>query len=246
MSKLRSILLASVAALMLGAVASATASAAGCEALEGERCLWEVEGVKLPEKGTKAFTASANKAFVLDGKAGGEPTNIKANKLKVEAGAILDGGNPGTGEATIVFEEVKVELPKNCSIPGAKITTLTLKLELVELWKAGLGQKVDDVLFEPKKGTTIAEFRIEGEKCAIDGVVGKVTGKVLAQPTNRGTANKVVVGHLKFVSKENEKEYRKHASATTEEAKLSLANNEATLDGEANIELVSKEMWNTD
>jgi hypothetical protein len=159
-------------------------------------------------------------------------------------GALLIGGEPGDNEEVFIFEEVKVEQPKNCTIPGKKIETNPLKSELVELVKGGVVQKVDDVLFEPKKGTIITEIEFEGAECPIKNALelARLQGTVLAEPTNRFN-KEAVVGHLIFT---NEKlEYRKHASTIAVAAKLELENSLAELTGEANIELVSKEKWST-
>lgn len=244
MSRIRPIMLSMLVVFTVSAVAAAAAAAApGCEETGGEKCFWQVQGAQLKEKATKEFTAGANKNFVLKGKVKAIAVELKWEKLKVKAGALLIGGEPGDNEEAFVLEGVKVELPKNCKIPGEKIETNPLKSELVELVKGGVVQKVDDVLFEPKKGTIITEVEFEGEKCPIKNAekLARLQGTVLAEPTNR--FKEAVVGHLIFT---NEKlEYRKQASNTVVAAKLELETNLAELAGEANIELVTKEKWST-
>jgi hypothetical protein len=245
MSRIRLIVLSMLVVFTASAVAAVAAAAApGCEEVGGEKCFWQVQGAQLKEKAAKEFTAGANKNFVLKGKVKAIAVELKWEKLKVKAGALLIGGEPGDNEEAFVLEGVKVEQPKNCKIPGEKIETLTLKSELVELVKGGVVQKVDDVLFEPKKGTVLAEVEFEGEKCPIAnaGKLARLQGTVLAEPTNRFN-KEAVVGHLIFT---NEKlEYRKHASNVVVAAKLELETNLAELAGEANIELVTKEKWST-
>ena len=245
MSRFKLIALSMLVVFAASALAAASAAAApGCEEVGGEKCFWQIQGAKLKEKETKEFTASANKNFVLKGKVKAVAVELKWEKLKVKAGALLVGGEPGDNEESFVFEEVKVEQPKFCSIPGKKIETNPLKSELVELVKAGVVQKVDDVLFEPKKGTILAELEFEGAECPVKNALepARLQGTILAEPTNRNKLE-AVVGHQKFT---NEKlEYRKHASNVVEKAKLELEANLAEFEGEDNIELVSKQKWST-
>lgn len=222
MSNIKLALCGALVALCICGIAAPTAAFA----LE-----WEVNDEAL-EGGSKVeYGISDAKTFTLSGKVSGSEFEATSSKIHVAKGANIAGGTPGTGEAQLVLEEVKVSKPSKCTIKGGKIETKTLKTEIVE----GVGKaSVADILYTPKSGSTMAEFTLEcGKATSVT-----LTGSVLAEPSPQGeeaTTNKLT---FEAASKE-------YANSKGEKGKAGLEINSAsaTLTGEATMELNTKESF---
>jgi hypothetical protein len=235
MFRTRLLLLSLVAAL--SAVALLASSASAKIAFE-----WKVNGKALATGENRTFTASAESNFDLHGKVAGFETLLLATKLKVEPGAKLFGGKPGTNEETVVFEGVTVDDFTGCEVeslpnpvPGT-VRTLALKTEIVE------GQTSHEplILFTPKAGTVFTELRFLGSACTVKNQEASVTGSVLADPLPRLT--EVLTGLLNFEPSQGNV-FLLSTGGAADTAGLIFAGNTATLGGNALVTLVSDEKF---
>lgn len=248
MSKIRLIMLSTLTLLSVGAIASGAASAEeieGCKKPASQpKCLVKVEGKKLAKGEKEEFTAKAKEAFVFSGKVGGAAVELKASKLKVEKGAALLGGNPAEGQATLVFEEAKVEKPSGCEIEGGKLTTNPLAIWYVWLYFFFPGPVFHgvDAVFLPGKGGSFLTLTFKGTKCALKESKVEVAGTVLATETE----TEATVHTLTFAKPEEGEEFYAFGQTKPEPARLTIAKEPATLTGAAEVELVSKKKFGTD
>ena len=225
MCRVRSILLSLVAVMLVGAVAALAASAA----IEFK---WKVGGAELKSGESKEFTVN-NDSKKFDAHLevfGGVESLLLSTSVKVEPGAKIIGGVPGTNEETVVFSGVTADLPANCAIlqngVAGTVKTTPIKTEIVEGAIAGVGNSEVDILFTPKTGTTFATFEYTGASCGLNGVVAPVTGSVLAL----ALPQKTEVLRQNLVFEANTKEYHNRAG-TFAKAKLELAREPATITG---------------
>jgi len=236
----------SVALLCLLAVAAAGASASAASA--AIRFEWNVNGSPLAAGKTKAISAKATPGhpLTLRSSFGGAAIELSSSQISLESGADIAGGSPGTGEATLLLAAVKVAKPGNCGVKevGAgeqaeKIKTTLLKPEIVEAATAGAGTGNAELLLAPKTPTSPwAQFEFTGASCTLKGSIVVLKGALLVEAGPQKTEAKVE--QLTFEAKF--KEYRTSANQfhTT---KLEWGGTAATLTGEAETELVSKETF---
>jgi hypothetical protein len=201
---------------------------------------------------TREFTATnGGKLSILKGTVGASSTELTSSTLKVEKGAKIIGGKPGTNEETVVFEGVKVVKPLNegeeaCAAhsPGAAagtIKTTELATQIVE--NQTNGEPL--ILFLPKTGTNFVtiEFANKGgtvNECQIKGEKPSVAGSVLALPLPE--LGDVLTADLDFeaVSKEF---LLNPGGGTVEKAGLILGSKPATFTALALVTLVSDELF---
>jgi hypothetical protein len=165
MSKVKIIVSAFIAVLAVGAVASASASAATAG--------WMVNGTLLSGSAALATSAPSDETAALNG--GG---------LNIECKGPLDGTKPeikssNTGSAqALTFTECTTG-NENCSVPTSIGTVPVLAEATLE------GALAVPVKFKPETGTIFATIKFSGEKCSVAGIK-PVTGKVTASgPTGQ-------------------------------------------------------------
>jgi hypothetical protein len=248
--KPRHIALLSTIALLL-AVVSVSAAAAAEIHFE-----WKVSGAPLAAGKTKAITAKAisgsplNLAFTF----GGAAIAISSSQVQYESGADIVGGRPGTGEGRLVLEGIKVTKPASCGVKEIVIgeaserITLPVTEEIVEKAFGGSGSGTTEVLFAPTKGGKImTEFELTGTACTLKGTEIVPTGTLLAEAGPQGTEAKV--GHLSFIKALTKShgavnnEYRTAAGGPFKLGYMEWGGNAATVAGEVETELVSKEVF---
>jgi hypothetical protein len=153
------------------------------------RFQWKVSGKKLNAGETRALTSGGtSKSFDFHSTLAGVNVLLLSNQVEVEKGARIAGGQPGTGEETLVFLGVTTDAPLNClaETDTAKplagvLKTNPLKTEIVESRESGEPL----ILLTPSAGTVVAGilFLNKGsEKCVINGILANVTGSLLTQP----------------------------------------------------------------
>ena len=207
---------------------------------------WRVKGSALGSGATKEFTAKAapagaHKTFVLKGKVAGEAVTLESSKLKASSGATINGGKPGTDKETLKLEEVTVSKPAKCSVSGGSITTKPLVSEIVEgveeVSKVKTGTEETNILFSPSAGSTFAELEFTGSECVLKGDKATLEGSTVAEVQPQ--KEEVETERLVF-GKAAKKPYRNSAGSFGS-AELKLEAKSATLEGEAEITLTSKE-----
>ena len=231
MSKARLMLLGVVGALSAVAVLAPTASAK----ISFE---WFVEGHLLALAEQRTFSLNTDgHAFALGGKAAGVNVLFLSSKISTE-NAVLFGGRPGTGEATIIFESVKVDNPAGCAVESLSepvantIKTKPLKIEIVEgqngevlLLLAPVSHEFLAILLFLNKGT---------ETCALAGQSPGIEGNILALPLPQKT--EVLRQNIVFPSAE---QLFVLAGGTSQLARFAFATEPATLTGLTLISLAS-------
>jgi hypothetical protein len=221
--------------LALLAAFAASASMAPSAFAEGAFA-WSVGGTSLGSGSTKEIAFKDAKTFKITGELSGGKVEITSSKVSAAKGAAIFGGSPGTSEETLTFEDVTVTKPEGCAVAGEKITTKLLKDEVVGSGEpTGAEGETIDMIFSPKSGTALAEFELENEKCAIKGKAA-LSGSVLAETT----AQEHEVEHFKLIFEAPNKTY-KNAAEEGLTAGLKLGGVTATLTGEAELELPSKQ-----
>jgi hypothetical protein len=235
MFRVKLLLLSLVAALSVVALLASSASAKIA-------FQWKVGGKVLAAGESRTFTASAESTFDLKGSVAGAALLLLSSKFKVEPGARIIGGTPGTNEETVVFENVTVDKPANCeveSLPNPVVGTVrtqALKTEIVE----GQTSKEPLILFRPVTGTTFVELRFLGANCVAKNVEGAVAGSILADPLPRLT--EVLTGLLNFEPSQGNV-FLLSTGGAAETAGLSFAGNAATLGGNALVTLINDEKF---
>lgn len=257
-----------VAAMALSAVVSASASAtknpkwALCEARTAGTGQWEnatctkLGGTNthetrllLTENETREITAEANGTQKLTSSG----VVVACKKLKLKAGAVLLGGEPGKDNETIVYEECEVEEKPNCKVRSilggkvnGKIETNPLTSTLVYSSKAAEeaeNQTATLTLFKPTTGEIFTELELEGAECP-SVLVGKalpVKGEVLAE----NVGNEHLVTHeLNFPSPALKAYWLQVGGVATETVikKLLLLTATATYTGKTKVSLAGSQL----
>jgi hypothetical protein len=148
---------------------------------------WKVGGVPLGAGETRGFTTARDGVVDLHGTVAGAGILMLSTKGRVETGAEIIGGKPGTSEEILVLENVTVDNPGKCAVesegsPVGTIRTNSLKAEIVE------SQETHEplILVSPRGGSVFVSLlflnRSATEACAFAGVLGNVTGSYLVQP----------------------------------------------------------------
>lgn len=208
---------------------------------------WKVNGSVLGSGVSKEYTAKAGpagaaKTFVLKGKVGVEAVKIESTKLKVNTGATIIGGNPGSGKETLKLEEVKVSKPLKCEVKGGTITTKALNGEIVESAveesKVKIPTEKAELLFSPATGSTVAEFEFIGSECILKSDVATLEGNALAEVLPQKEEAETV--RLTVIKSSSKEPYRT-TTGSFGAAQLKLDTKASTLEGEAELTLTSKE-----
>jgi hypothetical protein len=235
-SKTRLGLLSLVAVLSTLAVLASSASAA----IKYE---WKVGGVVLKAGETRGFTTTSDgHTFDLHGSVAGASILFLSSEVSVEPGAEIIGGKPGTNEETVLFKGVTVENPAKCAVesegsPTGTVQTQALKTEIVE--SEGTHEPV--ILFSPKVGSDFVNLLLlnnGAEICALNKVLGSVTGNLLATPLPALT--ETLNGDLDFESPNSNFVL---SSGTLQKAGLLFAGNAATLTGLTLVILTTDEKY---
>jgi hypothetical protein len=233
--KPRNIALLSVLALLVVGVTASAASAA----IQFE---WKVNGAALASGNTKEVTGKDKSSglFHFRFTAAGAAYEFSSSAIKFKASKIA-GGRPGAGEGTLVLEGIKT-VTGNCTIKGGTITTRPLNWEIVESAEAGVGLGISRLLFTPQVGTAVAnEIKFEGQTCLYGPGPATLAGSLLAEVGPKKEEAKVDT--LSFVSTAKSVEY-KNAKNEYKNAFLTFNSvNAASITGEAETELVSKEVF---
>lgn len=235
MKRIRVIGLALVAVFAMGAVAQASAT----------EYIYKVAGAKLEAGKTQEITSKAKTEFTLTGEETILGTKVKAitkcKKLKLNAAEkpVIVGGTPGKSEKEkIEFEECAATLG------GAKcekvvVESASTKNELVTVvLPAGKAGKLA-TLFTPTTGTVFTVVKLT--KCSFFGShEAKVEGTSAALITPEKSEQ--AAGVLAW-SEAEEITKVKRSNGEEPTVGLKFAGNPSKINGEAEVELVSKEVW---
>lgn len=152
MSRLKSVMWASLAVLVLGALVSASASAATAG--------WMVNGTQLSGSQPLATSFSVDKEFALSG--GGLTVKCTGSVVEAAGPAI---SSPAAGSASsIVFTGCKASAP--CGLATASIATVPISTETT---LEGASATVTTI--KPSTGTILSTLSVTGEECAAAGNV---------------------------------------------------------------------------
>ncbi|HEY2477277.1 MAG TPA: hypothetical protein VGI17_00940 [Solirubrobacterales bacterium] len=177
--------LALVAALAIGAVISSSASAA----VETQDANFRVGGVVLT--GSKTVTGSAVTNGVLESEIGTTKIKLQSTAFSCETCTIENkeitemAGADAYGEGKIVFENVTVLEPANCTVTGetgvlGKVPTKPLKIH-GDFMDTNTANQHGFVQFIPLSGGTFAQFTLGGTGCAAISGAKNVTGSVFGE-----------------------------------------------------------------
>ena len=118
-------------------------------------------------------------------------TNIVCKKLKLKAGAVLLGGEPGKDNESIVYEGCEVETKPNCkvrNVGGTNGTIETNPLTSTLVYSSKEAEEKENqaatwTLFKPTTGEIFVELFLEGEECpsALREKALPVKGEVLGE-----------------------------------------------------------------
>ncbi len=218
MSKIKLILLIAGATLFMGA---ATAYAI--------EFIWRVDRFKLETGHSESFNViKTNKAFKVKGKVGGENVEFECKAISpanLNIQTQIEGGEPGKGVEELEFGQCAPLLPVGCN----QIMVSPWSRKDIEVVESEAGGK-KEILFQPR-----FTFRMRGLECS---VCLNVSGSVVAEltPENDETAKKVI----KFPAASQK--YRNSKGEVKEAPGLKDQNGEkASMEGEAEVELISKE-----
>jgi hypothetical protein len=219
-------------------VVGATASAASAVQFE-----WKVNGSPLASGSSREVLAKDKATIHLAVSVGGAKIEFASTKLKFRSGAKILGGKPGRGEDSLELEGVTVTKPANCEVPGQKIITKPLTSEIVEAAPGATGSGQARLLLTPTNESRVwDEFEMAGSSCVLKGSIIEPVGNVLAEIGPSNTEAKV--DQLKIEpTGAGAHEYILSTGGVAKRTALTYAGSAATLTGEAELELVSKEVF---
>jgi len=233
MTRIKLVGLCLIAVFAFGAVAVSQASAA--------EYIYKVGGTKL--EGNKEIRSSAKKEFVLRGKGTFEAeavTKCKALKLNEGEKPVIVGGKPGRSEKELVeFNEC------SATIAGAKCSSVTVsnvptKNEIVTVAAPTSLKGRLASLFTPATGTEFS--KVAFTKCGILGnQSATVTGNAAALDEPEKVEGKV--GVLNYPAASSAITEVETSSGGKIKVKLESNSKTASIEGEANVELVGGENW---
>jgi hypothetical protein len=203
---------------------------------------WVVAGNLLSASEHRTFDINNDgKPFHLHMDLGALSVLLLSGAVLVVPGAKIVGGIPSATEDTILFRNVTVDTPANCTISQGSTTgiikTVSLKTEIVESAPGGTGSGEVDLLFAPKEGDEFANFELLGTTCVGEGEV-RMEGDLLGLPTPNRT--EVLRQDVKFEAVT--KEYL-NSLGDAEKAGLSLGALPATVNGLVLMLLTSDELF---
>jgi len=254
-----------VAAMVLSAVVSASASAtknpkwALCEARTAGTGQWEdnacskLGGTKthetrllLTENETREIKAEAVSEQTLTSAA----ATIKCTKLKLAKGAVLLGGEPGKDNETIVYEGCTTSI-KECTVRSAKAAVGTIETNPLISTLAYSSKEAEEkenqaetlTIFKSATGKVFVDLILEGKGCpeALRGVELPVDGEV-ACTNEKGNVHSI--SHELVCPATAIKTYWLQVSGVAKEekvAKLELAGMAATYSGTSSISLAGSQ-----
>jgi hypothetical protein len=235
MKRLRITGLVLVAVFAMSAVAQAS----------GAEYIYQVAGSKLEAGKTVGLVSRAKTEFVLKGEETilgitvKSETKCKKLKLNEAEKPVIVGGKPGKSEKEkIEFEECKATLGGS-SCKSVTIENAATNNEIVTV--VAPASKAGDlsILFTPASGKvfTTVKFKSCG---ALGSQEAKVEGMsaALVSPEKK----EEVVGLLVYNEKEEITKIKK-STGTEEEVGLKFGGKKATINGEAEVELTTKEKW---
>ncbi len=160
-----------------------------CTTLGGEKA--HETRLLLTENETRGIAAEANGPQRLT--VAGLFT-IVCKKLKLKAGAVLLGGEPGKDSETIVYEECEIEGKPNCKVKnegGVNGTIETLPVTSTLVYSSKAAEETENqaatlTLFKATTGETLALLELEGAECpeALREKSLPVKGEVLGENIN--------------------------------------------------------------
>jgi hypothetical protein len=231
MKRTKIIGLALVAVFALSAVASASAA----------EYIYKVAGTKLEAGITKEVASKAAKEFTLKGEAFGikSVTKCKTEKLNAAEKPVIVGGQPGKSEKEKVeFGECTATLG-GAACKAAIVENVPTVNEIVTIvLPAGKAGKLA-TLFTPTTGGIFTTIKLK--EC---GAFGSQEAKVEGTSAALDSPEKVeqVSGNLVWNEAEEITKVKTFAG-TEPTVGLKFGGKAATLNGEASVELVSKENW---
>lgn len=237
MTRIKLVGLCLVAVFAFGAVAVAQASAA--------EYIYKVEGKKLEAGETKEIVSRAKTEFTLTGEETILGSKVKAvtkcKKLKLNAAEkpVIEGGTPGkSSKEKIEFEECTATIAgSKCEKVVIESASTNNEIVTVVLPSSKAGKLA--ILFTPASGEVFTTTKLT--KCGIFGShEAKVTGSVAALVSPEATEQ--VAGTLIYNEKEEITKVKK-SNGKEQEVGLKFAGNPAKINGEAEVELVSKQKW---
>jgi hypothetical protein len=230
--------LAILAALALSALAAGQASAA--------EYIYRIEGKTLGAGESKEITSSAKKEFVLKGKGVLNVESVTTcKKLKVETGAVIEGGTeggkPGKSKEKVIFEECSATVGGTKCKGGVEVENVVVTNEIVTVSAPPKLKGRLAVLFAPASGEVFSKVKFK--ECGILGspkaeITGTSAALVEAEKTE------AEVGVLQY--KTGESEISEIETSVGKKKKVELDNEKtkkSTIEGEANVVLVSKEKY---
>ena len=235
MKHIRIIGLALVALFALGAIAATSAMAA-------PEHIYKVEGKKLEAGEKEEITSKAKTEFVLKGTGPlGIKSETKCKKLKLNAAEkpVITGGTPGKSEKEkIEFEEC------TATVGGSKCSSVTVESastnnELVTIVLPASKAGKLATLFVPASGKVFTKIKFT--KCGIFGSQSaEVEGSsaALISPEKTEAVNGVLIWNEKEEITETEKQNGEKGKDG-----LKFNGNAATINGEAEVALVSGKKW---
>ncbi|HXA55743.1 MAG TPA: hypothetical protein VNV37_12800 [Solirubrobacteraceae bacterium] len=225
-----------VAMFAFGVVAVAQASAA--------EYAYHVKGKKLEEKEARTIEASMkSKEFVLRGK-GLFNAEAVTKCTSLTSGGQIEGGIPGTSAKELIEFKGCSATIAGFPCKGVKVSNVETINEIVTVKKAAKAALIGRlaVLFKPAKGEGVFS-KVEFEKCGLAGSPkAEIKGKIAALVEKEKV--EAVTGVLQYQT--GESEITEAENSKKEPITLGLANEEgkkATLEGEADVSLTSKEEY---
>jgi hypothetical protein len=227
----------------------------------------EFEALRLVLGGSETITAKAAKPFIVKGTG----FTIECEKMSMEPGATINGSNGGVFsfyEAVILFDKCTVaengapcepysekfggvkELGKIRTATGASPqTSITVTGKLA--WPKEVGLNAGEpllMLWEPKATKLFAALKFTGAGCKVTSL--SLTGSVAAEAWQSGKSVGLGLGAFTVVNQVNfPKEQIKEVFLEETKGKkkvpagLIVSEKVASLEGEAEIELSSKQAW---
>ncbi len=239
MKRLKILGFALVALFAFGAVAAYAAA---------PEDIYKVEGKKLETGEKKEITShiKSGTEFVLKGEKTVLFVTVKSTtrckKLKLNAAEkpVIVGGTPGTSEKEkIEFEECTGEIEgKVCK--GVSVENVPTVNELVAIKKPTTLENKLGTLFKPAGGGKVFTKVVLKECPTFGNQEATVEGSAAALVSPEKT--EAVAGSLVYNEKEEITEIEKH-NGTKETVGLKSSGKKATINGTAEVELVSKEKW---
>jgi len=259
-----------IASLALSAVLSTSALAKNprwvvCEKVtsgghwKDSQCTEKQEGGshdtrELKTNETREVTVEANGEQKLS--TPGAKTTILCKKVSVKAGAILIGGEPGTDEEILRYEECEIEGSPTCLINKEKAKKAKIETNLLS---SGLGYSTETreieenqqgtvTVFKPKSGTTFVTLELEKEEggscplASIEKMALPVKGEVLCE--NIGGDEHLVTHEINCPEPLLKEYWLQSASQKPEKVtikKLELATMASTYVGKSKIKLAGIE-----